>query len=341
MISTVELAERRIVPDPLIRLGIRRLVAQRLREERRSNPGARRAALGDSVANGRLAIDTDAANAQHYEIPAEFFGIVLGPHLKYSAGYWPEGVTSLAGAEAAMLGLYADRAQLEDGQRILDLGCGWGSFSLWAAERYPNARITSVSNSRSQRAFIEAECGRRGLMNVDVVTADVNDLMLPVCTFDRVVSVEMFEHVRDHRVLLERVSTWLAPQGRLFVHVFCHQDYAYPFETEGDDNWMGRYFFTGGMMPAKSTLAQHQDHLELKDLWTLSGVHYQKTAAAWLAQLDARRPEIRESLQGVYGPDVDLWVQRWRMFFMACEELFGYAKGDEWRVCHYLFQPRR
>lgn len=340
MISAIDLAERRFVPDPVIRYGIRRLAAQRLREEQHEQRTYEGDALTTGISGGQLAIDTDAANAQHYEIPAEFYNIVLGPHLKYSACFWPPGVTNLSGAEEAMLALYAERAQLADGQHILDLGCGWGSFSLWAAARFPSAQITAVSNSHSQRGFIEAECMKRGLTNVKVITADVNELFLPVGAFDRVVSVEMFEHVRDYQGLLERVSKWLAPQGRLFVHVFCHERYAYPFETDGEDNWMGRYFFTGGVMPARDTLARHQDHLSLDQQWSLSGIHYRKTAAAWLARLDGREVEVRRALAPVYGAEVDRWVQRWRMFFMACEELFGFAGGDEWRVCHYLFRPR-
>ena len=235
-----------------------------------------------------------------------------------------------------MLWLYAARADLRDGQRILDLGCGWGSFSLWAARRYPAAQLTAVSNSRTQRAFIEQQAKRYGLTNLSVVTADANALDFPAQSFDRVVSVEMFEHMRNYSELLERISRWLAADGKLFVHIFCHRELMYPFETDGDDDWMGRHFFTGGLMPSVNTLAYFQRHLHIEERWVLSGSHYQRTAAAWLARMDAKPREVRAALAQAYGDDVDRWVQRWRFFFMACEEMFGYGDGNEWQVCHYL-----
>jgi cyclopropane-fatty-acyl-phospholipid synthase len=339
----IDLAETNRVPDSLIRAGIRRLVGMRLAEERAGDPQAREERsqrLLRELASSRIALDTDHANAQHYEIPATFFRLVLGRHLKYSCGYWGDGVADVDQAEAAMLALYAARAELEDGQQVLDLGCGWGSFTLWAAERYPASRFTAVSNSASQRRFIEWQLRSRGLTNVQVITADVNELLLPA-GFDRIVSVEMFEHVRNYALLLNRIGGWLADGGKLFVHIFCHRNLLYPFEARGDANWMARHFFTGGLMPAADTLLFFQDDLRIERRWSASGVHYQKTARAWLDKLDQHRDEVTNALIEAYGArDVARWVQRWRMFFMACEEQFGYRQGSEWLVCHYRFGKR-
>jgi cyclopropane-fatty-acyl-phospholipid synthase len=332
----IDLAERRRLPDALVRMGIRRFVGERLREERRGAVAARTAARLESLRASAIALATDEANAQHYEVPTEFFRIVLGRHLKYSAGLWDATTASLDDAEARMLELYAARAGLADGQRILDLGCGWGSFTLWAAQRYPRARITAVSNSASQRCFIEATACTRGLNNVQVITADVNTLDLPSASFDRAISVEMFEHVRNYEALLGRIARWLADDGKLFVHIFCHRELLYPFESDGAGNWMGRHFFTDGLMPAATTLAHFDRDLRVEQAWALSGTHYARTARAWLQRMDAAPGAVRDVLQAVYGTDVDRWVQRWRMFFMACEELFGYRGGREWQLGHYL-----
>ncbi len=336
------IAERGYVPDFLVRREIRRLVRERLHEERRGSQAmreARYAELIDTLGRSPVALHTEAANAQHYEVPTRFFQIVLGRHLKYSACLWQDDDDDLDAAEANMIALYAERAGLHDGQRILDLGCGWGSFSLWAAQRYPVAQFTAVSNSRSQRTFIEKRAKLLGLHNLEVITADANALDFPTGAFDRVVSVEMFEHVRNYRTLLERIARWLAPDGKLFVHIFCHRELMYPFETEGADNWMGRHFFTGGLMPAADTLTHFQQHLRVENRWPLSGRHYQRTAAAWLERMDDHPDAVHSALVGAYGDDVDRWIQRWRFFFMACEELFGYRDGDEWQVCHYLMSP--
>ncbi len=342
--SVISIAERGLLPDPLIRLGIRGLLRQRLHTEARAQA---RAAGPDgligALAASPVAIETDAANRQHYEVPAAFFEAVLGPRLKYSCSYWQSGAGDLAEAEDAMLELYAQRALLEDGQRVLDLGCGWGSLSLWLAQRQPSSQVTAVSNSRTQRQFIEARARELGVSDrLRVVTADVNRFE-PEGRYDRIVSIEMFEHVRNYRVLLRRISGWLEDDGRLFVHLFCHRRYAYPFETDGDGNWMGRHFFTGGLMPALGTLARFQDDLELEQVWPVSGVNYQRTAEAWLERLDARSEEVLALLAGRAGADdPGLQLQRWRMFFMACAELFGYRGGREWLVGHYRFrQPRR
>ncbi|MGN2252344.1 SAM-dependent methyltransferase [Frateuria sp. GZRe12] len=340
----IQLAERGLVPDALLRWGIRRLCTQRLREERQGGAEAsweRFRALLDELRHSPLALHTDAANAQHYELPPPFFQLCLGKRLKYSSCYYPLGTENLDQAEEAMLGLYGRRAQLADGQDILELGCGWGSLTLWMAERYPAARITAVSNSRLQREHIEARCRERGLTNVTVVTCDVNRLALQGAAFDRVVSVEMFEHVRNYQRLFEQIARWLRPDGKLFVHIFCHRELMYPFETAGSDNWMGRHFFTGGLMPAADTFLHFQQHLAIEHQWRLPGTHYQRTANAWLERQDANRGQVLRVLGEVYGkPAAPLWHQRWRMFWMACAELFGYDDGNEWLVGHYRFSRR-
>jgi len=334
------LAERGLLPDALVRSGIRRMCAQRLRDEHANHPDAasRRAALLiDELRRSPVAIHTDAANRQHYELPPAFFHACLGPRLKYSSCFYPTGNETLAEAEDAMLALYGERAQLVDGLDILELGCGWGSLTLWMAERYPHARITAVSNSRPQREFIEARCRERGLGNVRVVTCDVNRLELPAGSFDRCVSIEMFEHMRNYATLLGRVGDWLRPGGRLFVHIFCHRTLLYPFETAGDDNWMGRHFFTGGLMPAADTLLWFQDDLRIEERWLVDGTHYQRTSDHWLERQDSQRDAVMSILRQAYGQAAPLWFQRWRMFWMACAELFGYDQGREWMVAHYRF----
>ena len=324
------LVDSGLVPEPVLRAGIRAICALRLRELR----GSSDARLVEQLRTSDIAIETHAANAQHYEVPAAFFERVLGPHLKYSSCYWPKGVTALGAAETAMLGLTAERAGLVDGQRVLDLGCGWGSFALWAAARYPASTITAVSNSHTQRAYIEEQARRRGLGNLDVITADVRTLELPERSFDRVVSVEMFEHMRNYEVLLRRIARWLVPDGALFVHVFAHRYHAYPFEDAGRTDWMAREFFTGGLMPSARLLHHFQTDLRIVDEWQLDGTHYAKTAEAWYANLMRHRRELVD----VLGSKAR--VERWRVFFLACAELFGYRDGKEWIVAHYRFVPR-
>lgn len=343
-----EMAERGVVPDGLVRIGIRRLVQARLRQERGSDPRAREERgqqLLRELAASRIALSTDAANRQHYEVPAEFFHLVLGPHRKYSCadfdGARHEGGTpTLALAEEHMLRHYADRAQLADGQQVLDLGCGWGSFTLWAAERFRNSHFTAVSNSATQRHDIEQQARRAHLDNVEVITADVNDFVAPG-RYDRVVSIEMFEHVRNYALLLSRIAGMLNDDGKLFVHIFCHRNLLYPFEDRGDGDWMARHFFTGGLMPAADTLLYFQDDLRIERRWSLSGTNYARTARAWLDNLDAHRDQVLDVFAAAYGAsEAPRWVQRWRLFFMACEELFGYREGTEWQVCHYRFGKR-
>lgn len=282
-----------------------------------------------------VAVDTDAANAQHYELPAAFYERALGPRLKYSGAYWPTGTTGLRDAEAAMLGLTCERAELADGQEILELGCGWGSLTLHMARALPRARITAVSNSSSQRRYIEA----RAPANVRVVTADMRTFDIGA-RFDRVVSVEMFEHMRNLPELLRRISGWLSVDGKLFVHVFCHRTSPYLFGTDAADDWMGRHFFTGGMIPSFDLLPSLQRDLTLEASWRVDGTHYQRTAEAWRKNLEAARDEVMPVLSEIYGADAETWFQRWRLFFLSCEELFGWARGGEWLVGHYRFTNR-
>jgi cyclopropane-fatty-acyl-phospholipid synthase len=339
----MSLLERGLLPDSLIRFGIRRLLGERLREERKENAEAQQEHLMRLVAQLRespVAIATQQANEQHYEVPSSFFQQVLGPHLKYSSCYFDPGVTDLGQAEARMLALTCERAALRDGEDILELGCGWGSLTLWMAARYPGARITAVSNSRTQKQFIDARAAERGLRNVEVLTSDVNVLDFPADRrFDRVVSVEMFEHMRNYQTLLGRIAGWLRPGGTLFVHIFTNVRYAYPFEVRDESDWMARYFFTGGIMPSDHLLAYFQRDLELAEHWRVSGTHYQKTAEAWLANMDRERSRVLPVLAATYGAaEARRWWVYWRVFFMSCAELFGYDAGREWLVSHYLFE---
>jgi cyclopropane-fatty-acyl-phospholipid synthase len=342
----IDLTERGLFPDPLIRVVMRHLLYQRKRSlvALESKKGRYHQEYVKKLKESPLALATDEANRQHYEVPPEFFEKVLGPRRKYSSCFWSDGVTSLAEAETKALEITMDRAGLNQGQRILELGCGWGSLTLSMAEAFPDSSITAVSNSSSQRNFIESELKRRGLKNVTVLTRDLSraeNFDEELGLFDRIVSVEMFEHFLNFEKLLEKVSHWLAPEGRLFVHIFTHDKVPYVFETEGADNWMGRYFFTGGQMPSRGLLRAFDQHLVIEKDWSWEGTHYQKTSEAWLRNQDSHRKEILEILKGVYGEaEAARWFQRWRMFFLAVSELFGYQSGKEWGVSHYRLKKK-
>ena len=340
--------EQGFVPDAVVRRGIRRLCEERLREIDAADAqasAARTEAFIAAMDLAPIALVPALANAQHYEVPAEFFGHVLGPHRKYSSAWWPQGVDTLAGAEEAALAATCERAALANGQEILELGCGWGSLTLYMAARYPASHITAGSNSRSQRAYIEQAARERRLSNVRVLTEDMNTFHAPL-RFDRVVSVEMFEHLRNWRAMFSRVAAWLVPDGRFFMHVFAHRAVPYAFTDDGPSDWMSRNFFSGGMMPSDELAARFQDELRLVSRWRWDGTHYERTANAWLANMDASRAALWPILERTYGAgeagarEARLWWTRWRIFFMACAGLFGYRGGQEWWVAHYLFEKR-
>jgi cyclopropane-fatty-acyl-phospholipid synthase len=334
------LAEQGLLPDAIVRLGIRRMLAERLREIAAMGPAdAVVRAFAEQCRKSPIALVPELANAQHYEVPAAFFAATLGPHRKYSCALFEAG-DDLASAEERMLALTAERAGIEDGMAILDLGCGWGSFSLWAAERFPNARIIGVSNSASQQKSIHERARARGLYNVSITTADVNRFEAQG-RFDRVVSVEMFEHVRNHELLLARIARWLAPDGKLFVHHFCHRSHAYPYENRGPSDWMARHFFSGGMMPSEDWLSHFSHDLVVERRWRVPGTHYARTSEAWLENLDARRAAVLAILADTYGrEDAKRWLHRWRLFFLACAELFACDGGTQWYVVHQLLGRR-
>ena len=332
------LLEKNLLPDWLIRIGIRRLLAQRIREE--SARYDRTAYIAD-LKTRPLAEETRAANEQHYEVPTAFYRLCLGRRLKYSGCFYQTGSESLNEAEEAMLAVYVERARLEDGQSILELGCGWGSLSLYLAERFPHSRITGVSNSRTQKEYIDAEAARRGLTNLQIITCDMNVFDLPGAQFDRVVSVEMFEHMKNYQRLLANVARWLKPDGLLFVHIFTHHRLSYHFIPRDATDWMSRYFFTGGQMPAHDLLPAFDDQLQLVQDWKVNGRHYQQTAEHWLQNMDRHRAEIMPLFTQTYGANAATrWWVYWRVFYMACAELWGYRNGEEWLVSHSIFRRR-
>jgi len=333
--NMIRMAEKGWIPDKAIRLGIRQLLAKREAQELAALPPLEN--YIQQLDASPIAVDTSAANDQHYELPPPYFQLALGPLLKYSCALYESENTSLAEAEIAMLELTCSRASLRDGDRILELGCGWGSLTLFMAEKFPGSRITAVSNSSGQRTHILAQASARRLSNVEVITADMNTFE-PQGTFHRVVSVEMFEHMRNWRALFGRIHQWLIPGGTAFIHIFAHKTFRYIFETERDEDWMGRYFFTGGQMPSRDLLPAVCAPLLCTQEWAVNGVHYSRTLEDWLRLHDAQKSKVLEIFRSVYRDDAALWFQRWRLFYMACSELFAFRGGHEWFVMHYLLQ---
>ncbi len=337
MIDT--LLEKDLLPDWLIRRGIRRLLRQRLREIEVPSPALQTAKFADELRTMPIAINTAESKEQHYEVPTAFYQQCLGPRLKYSCGYYPRGDETLAQAEESMLALTAERARLADGMDILELGCGWGSLTLWMGEKYPGAHVTAVSHSRTQREHITSEARRRGLINVTVITCDMNEFDVAGGQFDRVISVEMFEHMKNWPRLMANIARWLKPDGFFFAHVFVHARFAYHFIVRDETDWMSRYFFTGGLMPAHGLFGQFQDDLKLVEEWKVNGIHYARTAEHWLQNMDSHRAEILPLLAQTYGARQAVkWWAYWRVFYLACAELWWFRGGEEWHVSHYLFR---
>lgn len=341
MINT--LLERDRIPDFLIRARIRSLLRRRLKDESFSTAEQQQLHLMELIGQLKaspIAIETGAANEQHYEVPTAFFSMVMGKHMKYSCCYWDDNTPDLSSAEAKALEITCQRAQLREGMNILELGCGWGSLTMFMAQKFPSAHVTGVSNSSTQKLHIESQCKMRGITNVRIITADMNVFDINE-TFDRVVSVEMFEHMRNYQLLLEKISRFLKPDGKLFVHIFTHKEFTYFFDVVDDTDWMSKYFFTGGVMPSDDLLFYFNDHLTIQDHWHWDGTHYGKTSEAWLSNMDAHKNEIMPILAETYGAEQSVkWWVYWRIFFMACAELWNFNNGSEWIVSHYLFTKK-
>ena len=339
--ALTKFAEKGLLPDSLIRFGIKRLCRQRLSEARTLDLEAlenKHQQWIDFLTKSPVAIMPEKANEQHYELPPKFFELALGASLKYSCGLWPKGVSSLDESESEMLRLTCKRAELVDGQDILELGCGWGSLTFHMAQNFPNSKITAVSNSNDQIKFIEKKCLKLRLKNIETINADMNDFAIDK-EFDRVVSIEMFEHMRNYDELLKRIGGWLNQSGKLFVHIFSHKEISYPFEDKGDGDWMAREFFSGGQMPSHKLLMSFPGRMKAKTSWRIDGTHYAKTSRAWLEKMDKNKKAIVEVFSSTYGEKAaSTWFHRWRIFFMSCEVLFGYNRGSEWGVSHYLFE---
>jgi cyclopropane-fatty-acyl-phospholipid synthase len=337
------LLEKNLVPDFLIRIGIRKLLAQRLNDEKKVTPELQKQhllSLVEELKKSPIAVHTKDANEQHYEVPTEFYRYCLGKHLKYSSGYWKDNVTTIDESENDMLELTCERAQLTNGQNVLELGCGWGSLSLFMSAKFPQSNFTVVSNSKTQKIYIDEQAKQRGISNLSVITCDINEFTIDI-KFDRVVSVEMFEHLRNYELLFKKITSFLKDSGKMFVHIFTHKEYAYKFEVKDETDWMSKYFFTGGIMPSNDLFSYFNKDLVIKDQWIVNGMHYSRTSEAWLENMTSNNNTIMPLFEKTYGKENALkWWVYWRIFYMACAELWGYNKGEEWMVCHYLFEKK-
>ena len=338
-----KLLDKDLIPDFLLRIGIRRLLKQRLKDEKKENKEAQQKHLlnlVEELKNSPIAIETKAANEQHYEVPTQFYQYCLGKHLKYSSGFWKEGVKDIDTSEKDMLDITCERAELQNGQEVLELGCGWGSLSLFMSAKFPKSNFTVVSNSRTQKIYIDEQAKLRRINNLTVLTIDINNFNIDK-KFDRVVSVEMFEHLRNYKLLFNKIASLLKDDGKMFVHVFTHKTYAYKFEVIDDTDWMSKYFFTGGIMPSNDLFSYFNDDLKIVDQWIVNGTHYSKTSEAWRQNMDKHKTEIIPLFEKTYGKEnATKWWVYWRIFYMACAELWGYDKGNEWMVVHYLFTKK-
>lgn len=320
------------------------MLGQKLKTQKKPTPELQRQAMMDFVSelkSSPIAIHTDSANRQHYEVPASFFEAVLGPRLKYSSALWLEDTRNLAEAETNMLETYCCRADLRDGQTIMDLGCGWGSLTLFLAEKYKSSKIVAISNSSTQKEFIDRQAHSRGLNNVSVITANIANFDTER-EFDRILSIEMFEHLKNYQALFAKISRWLTADGKLFIHIFTHRQFAYHYEDKDGSDWLTRNFFEGGTMPAEELLLYFQEDVRIVDQWSVPGTHYQKTAEAWLKTMKEKRALVMKIMTETYGAEDALqWWSNWKLFFLSCAELWGYRKGSEWTVSHYLFEKQR
>ena len=328
----LSLAESGFIPDELIKIAARRISTRRLNE---SNNHDNKDAIINALSKGVVAEKTHDANEQHYEVPPEFFKQVLGENLKYSCSLF-ENENSLDDAEKSMLDLYIERAEIKNGQEVLDLGCGWGSFSLYVAKKFPNVNITSISNSSDQISYIKNEAQKRGLLNIEAIRMDVNNLKLDN-QFDRIISIEMFEHLRNYKLILNSLNELLKPDGRLFIHIFCHKKLTYFYELKNNLDWMTKYFFQGGIMPSMDLFKYFEDELIIINQWDINGNNYSKTCKAWLDNHYKNKRKILDIFKKHYDKP-KIWYNRWRIFFLSCQAFFALNKGNEYFVSQFLLR---
>ncbi len=328
------------LPDFVIRLGIKFLNKRRLQEHYSLSSEIRHEKLKEfmlQLKTGPISVNTKTTNAQHYELPTEFFKIVLGPKLKYSCSYFNSKKDTLAEADENMLNIYLQRAKIKNSDEILELGCGWGSLTVYMATQFPKSKITAISNSSVQKKYIDQLLKKRKIKNVNVITSDFNDFSTQK-KFDKVVSIEMFEHIRNYEKAFQKVHSFLKKGGQCFIHIFAHREIAYPFEVKDDSDWMSKYFFTGGTMPSNHLFTYFCHPLKINDHWVVNGKQYTYTADKWLENMDANKERVLKIFQDVYEDEYKIWYQYWRIFFMSVAELFGYKNGNEWVINHYLFE---